>query len=97
VLAASLGHPTDPALAVDVTQALKLRITKHGDNRGVVDVPRGTDLLGYLGVGLDPCPGDSKVLMCRYELVNPNSVEWDKTGTKAEVSLSESLWLRPCV
>jgi hypothetical protein len=86
ILAASLGHPSDASLAVDVTAALRLRIVKQGQSRGIIDIPKGTDLLGFLGVGADPCPGEGKVLQCRYELVNPNSVEWDKTGTKAEVT-----------
>ena len=84
ILAASLGHPKDSSKAVDVAAQLRRLVVKRGEH-GEVALRRGQSLFALLGVLRDPARGSEKVLMVRYELIDSNSADWEKTGTRGEL------------
>jgi len=66
ILAASYGHPSDAAQAVDCTAALEALCEKSARESLFLD--RTEDLRRTLSNGTDPAPGHRKVVIVRYIL-----------------------------
>ena len=76
ILAASYGHPSDAAQAVDCTAALEALCEKSARESLFLD--RTEDLRRTLSNGKDPAPGHRKVGYCKVHL------KWE-TGHRVDV------------
>ncbi|KAF0698661.1 Aste57867_10755 [Aphanomyces stellatus] len=87
VLAASFGHPTDAARAIDVTAELRGRVVVTA-TFSELEIPAGIHLMQMLfKTHADPAPGIQKVLVVRYLVPNFNP-ELTRHG---EIVLEESM------